>query len=932
MLAHWEKALPAAIIFLAAACTVREAPITPATPVSLSDVELDRLADSLYRAGSELRMKGLRDSALTAHQHALSLRLEGGETDLRLAYSYWRTGHLLSLLLRPEAEETLSRAISLGEQLDAPVDSLARMYLHLAEWKAEMKDYTSAASLTSYAERLAMDAETAREELILACTMAKATVFNKSGRLQEALVLFQNAVSMSIRLGKSANLSQLYFNIALTQWSLNQNDEAMRSLDKALPFTIQRFGLISSPVASIYLNKGGIFFRSGQLDSARFYVLRCLAIRRRVHGDKHFQTAGANESMAEIYQKMGLLDSALFYRQAQLRSLIRDFNDINISKNPNPRQEEISLDLVDYLNGKGSTLKSIYVADSSRVDILELSLKTYLLADSVYTSFQSTLAYDDLKLNLLQAAPIPYTEMIDQAFNLFRITGNRDFVQLAHNVMEHSRAVVLKGALGRVDSFEKLGLPSEMLVSEKRLLQRRSDLLHLISDASTGRQVRDSLSDAVIQVNREYDQLKISIAKDQPNYLLLRFGTDISLDRLSSIMAQKQALWLEYYWSNEFVYVLEVGSSQVSLHRIPVTEQLLTNLESIGREILQFGEASFTKEVLKSYVQQARAVYDQLVGSVIKNHTEKRLIISPSGPLMSFPFETLLVSEPNLDEVDFRLNYLINHFDISYQYSSFFLDRERDRHGVKLLAMGHAATDSTLDTPGDLPGARREIGALQAIMTNGENRYLLQDQASELEFKANAEQFNLLHLAVHGVADSTDAMNSHLVFRNGGGNAEDGKLFARELYTLDLRQTDLAVLSACESGLGRVRAGEGIMSIARGFAYAGCPSMIVSLWKVSDKTSPVIMADFYRALSSGEQIDVALASAKRSYLRKTDMFNAHPSKWAAFLAIGETTAITQSTGVWASYFILSAIPILLLLWWLYRMIRASRMRLRPQHA
>jgi CHAT domain-containing protein/tetratricopeptide (TPR) repeat protein len=932
MVVRGQKVLMGSLLFLAVACATRETqpPFTSAPAVS--DAVLNKLADSLYIVGSQLRKRGLNDSAYMVHRKALGLRLARRDSDLLLAYDYWRTGHLATLLLRTDAADTLSKAISLAERFGAPVDSLARMYLSFAVCKSEEKDFSSAVALSEHARKIVSEAKPVSDVLLMECMINLAGIHNRARKLELALDTYNKALVVAVQTGRWREEQRIYYNIAVTHSSLHQWRECMQAFDKALPLRIRQYGDSSSHVSAIYLNKGGVFQRLGHFDSARFYLFKCLSIRRRASGEKHFETAGAYEGLASLYEQMGNLDSTLYYRQAQLRSRIHAFNDLDIKKNPRPMAEEITMDLVEYLVQKATSVRSAYYKDSTKVGMLELSLMTHLLADSVYSAFQSGLAYDDLKLSLLEAAPIPYTDMLEEANQLFQITGESRFVHLAHKVMEHSRAVVLKGALTRVDSFEKLGLPTNLVANEKALLHRRSNLLVMLGDKGSNQAARDSLNEAIITLNSEYDRLKVAIANDQPNYLWLRFGSDVGLDRLSTLMAQKRALWLEYYWSDSKIYVLVVGPSRASLHSVPISAELMGSLKRVSHEVVRFGDSSFTRKSFKSYTSDAYMLFEKLVAPSIESFKANRLIISASGPLMSFPFEALVLSQPDSDEVDFRLDYMINHFDISYQYASFFLDHEstRSRHGDKLLAVGHAATDTINDTETDLPGARKEIETLRGIMTNSNNKYLLQEHASELEFKTNAEQFNLLHLAVHGVADSADAMNSHLIFRAAGGDSEDGKLFASELYTLDLRQTDLTVLTACESGLGKVQTGEGIMSIARGFAYAGCPSMIVSLWKVSDKTSPVIMNGFYGSLSKGDQIDIALGNAKRTYLQQTSAFNAHPSSWAAFLAVGDTTAVTTSSDGLMSYFVLAALSVLMILWWRVRKIRASRLQLTHQ--
>jgi len=137
-----------------------------------------------------------------------------------------------------------------------------------------------------------------------------------------------------------------------------------------------------------------------------------------------------------------------------------------------------------------------------------------------------------------------------------------------------------------------------------------------------------------------------------------------------------------------------------------------------------------------------------------------------------------------------------------------------------------------------------------------------------------------------GIADEENYLNSKLVFREEVDSVNDGFLYAPELYNLDLQQAKLAVLSACESGIGKNFRGEGTYSMARGFAYAGVPSIVMSLWKVDDMMTADLMGSFYKNLAGGKPIHKSLREAKLSFIENTDEYGAHPANWAAFVPMG----------------------------------------------
>ncbi|MFW5700333.1 MAG: CHAT domain-containing protein [Cyclobacteriaceae bacterium] len=122
---------------------------------------------------------------------------------------------------------------------------------------------------------------------------------------------------------------------------------------------------------------------------------------------------------------------------------------------------------------------------------------------------------------------------------------------------------------------------------------------------------------------------------------------------------------------------------------------------------------------------------------------------------------------------------------------------------------------------------------------------------------------------------------------------EDGFLNIHELYNMQLNAY-LAILSACETGMGSYSRGEGIMSLGRGFAYAGCPSVLMSLWKANDQAGKQLMEKFNGYLRSGLDKDAALRQAKLDYLETADQLTSHPYFWSAFVLMGNEEAVDFS--------------------------------------
>jgi CHAT domain-containing protein len=168
--------------------------------------------------------------------------------------------------------------------------------------------------------------------------------------------------------------------------------------------------------------------------------------------------------------------------------------------------------------------------------------------------------------------------------------------------------------------------------------------------------------------------------------------------------------------------------------------------------------------------------------------------------------------------------------------------------------------------------------------------------------KANIHEGQVLYFGTHAIADPTDPLRSKLVLaKEVGEQREDGYLHAYELFGLPL-QAELAVLNACESGVGNLQKGEGMISLAYSMHYAGCPSTVLSLWKVDEKINTGITAQFLDYLQQGVSSSEALRQAKLDYLNSADARGQHPFYWGGMVLLGKDNPVAlaaQPRRAWA---------------------------------
>jgi CHAT domain-containing protein len=191
-----------------------------------------------------------------------------------------------------------------------------------------------------------------------------------------------------------------------------------------------------------------------------------------------------------------------------------------------------------------------------------------------------------------------------------------------------------------------------------------------------------------------------------------------------------------------------------------------------------------------------------------------------------------------------------------------------------------------------LPGVQREVdliaGEIKIDLFRNEN-------ATEENFRKHSNNYDILHLAMHAFINDSLPAFSRFAFAQNNDNQpqKDGWLNTADIYNLDINAR-LTVLSACNTGSGNLRKGEGVMSLARGFLYAGCPTIVMTLWEVEDNAGTKIMSSFYQNLKKGRSTDEALRLAKLNYLENANPRMAHPHYWLGYVSIGNSIPLFRS--------------------------------------
>jgi len=286
----------------------------------------------------------------------------------------------------------------------------------------------------------------------------------------------------------------------------------------------------------------------------------------------------------------------------------------------------------------------------------------------------------------------------------------------------------------------------------------------------------------------------------------------------------------------------------------------------------------------ETYAALAYKVYQDVFESLaIKS--AKKIIIIPDGPLNYLPFEAL-ITDPSNSNSFAKQQYLIKQHIVNYQYSATIfaklLQQSNQPKHNKVLSVAPVSFKAINDS---LPHSREEVHTVAKLFPS----HLLTDGlAIKDSILQNISNYNILHFSTHANSgNQASKQRAHVMFH-------DDNLWLDEVYQQKIN-ANLTVLSACETNLGKYEGGEGVMSISRAFAYAGCPSLVSTLWQVKDQQTKDIIVQFYKYLKKGKAKDEALRQAKLDYLRNENNLNnkgnTEPFYWASIVVLGNTNAL-----------------------------------------
>ncbi|MBE0663167.1 MAG: CHAT domain-containing protein [Bacteroidales bacterium] len=691
---------------------------------------------------------------------------------------------------------------------------------------------------------------------------------------------------------------------------------------KAIDQSIGIFGARHTETALSYVTYSRFLTREKRFNESHELLQKAKNIYLEKLGSNDRDYSNTLFRIGSNYLEKGDYAMALNTFQESIISLAINFSDKDPLQNPHPDQLLPDQYLINSLYLKAKTLHELYKSEEKDSHLLT-SLETYELSSNLINKIRSAYLSNESKLIITGITSEILIGALDCSLDLYKSTNDRIYLEKAFEYSEKGKAAVLLSSLNDLEARQLARVPDEVQRFERDLtlsLDSYNQLIHEERLANQPDEKKINLWQSItFNLNQRYDSLINAIYQQYPDYYALRFDLSITpLPELQKNLDDDQAL-IEFTLSEQELYIFAITNSSSNGFRFTLPKDFQANLEGLREHLSGGNIESYTLSDYNEFVSSSHEIYKALIKPVEEIIAGRKLIIVPDNQLGYLPFEVLLTNDKTSGSLDFKLlPYLIKTTPVSYAYSATLMQKKQRVNvrtngkifavapsygfGSDSITVSAARHNELLTIPWAIDEAKSLIRSFRGVALTGSN-------ASESNFKEKAPDYQVLHMAMHTLIDNDNPMFSKLVFSQVQDSIHDGYLNTYELFNLELN-ADLAVLSACQTGDGRLQRGEGIMSMARGFFYAGVPSIIMTLWEVDDHSSSELITLFYKHLATGADKNIALQAAKLEYLEATDRLKAHPHYWAGFVNIGNTEPVLLKSALSAW---LLVIPLVLLI-------------------
>ncbi len=824
-------------------------------------------ADAMASLGTVLENAAEYERALESFSYVASSGIKQNRSSMTAA-QYRNMGRIYDLRLSryPVAIKYYQKALALYSEMN-DVERTAESFLNIGRCYRLMGNFGKADKFYKEAEAQAQKASGNRRlmaEIVIeqANSAWFGAAYEKAFRMQRKALTMAKENNMPGVEVLSLNTSGLIW------WALGNNRKAMREFDRALIVAGEN-KIRRDEVATTYNNMGLVFRETEQYQKALEMFDKALLIDRELKSRWAIAYDLRNKGLT--FLQMGDAERSIPLFQEAVSEAHAIGNRINKAKalsglgmayaeigNIKASEEAFkkALNLAEEMSMPETGWRSLY--GLAKLKLSEQGDEAEKLLKQAVKKIEAMRA--DLKIDKLKESFV--NNKLSVYKTLVTLLADRGRVTESFEIAERSRARNFIDLLGNQQISLKNSTDQE-LFNRQAFLRTEIDHTERLLTGSRKTEEQQIYRERLNQLNNDYNDLMLDIQAGNPQLASFVSVAPLKAEKLIAELDEGVALLAYYILSDElFCWVIKPGDKEdgIRLVRTPL------NTEPFKKEILDFRRRIQNLEPLKD---QSQSLYNTLIAGVMPHLGDvKKLGIIPHGSLHYLSFATLFNGKTYLVD-DFSLFYLPSAS--IYKYTK---TRRNAAKNTKVLAIGNP----NLGTEAlNLPFAEHEV---ESIRWNFPDITVLTgEKATESWVVKNISRFGIIHLATHGEFDAVNPLFSAIMLSK--GENLDGNLETSEVFGLDI-QADMIILSACQTGLGKVTGGDDVIGLNRAFFYAGTHTMISSLWRVSDVSTAVLTKAFYRRYRTYDKADslrLAVLHVKNKY--------PHPGYWGAFILSGD---------------------------------------------
>ncbi|MDH7445037.1 CHAT domain-containing protein [Aquimarina sp. 2201CG14-23] len=628
-------------------------------------------------------------------------------------------------------------------------------------------------------------------------------------------------------------------------------------------------------MANTYNNIGNIYLhRKINVDSSIYFFKKAQTFPRKNKTAKArvFHNIGSYHMLKKEYQK------AIYSFEKALDTL-----QLPINKNTDSFVESIAFkNKIEILY----ILKKYGNAVTKKHETFKLKQTDSLLKKSILFFKYADLLVDNIRLvnGDFQSKLFWKEHTFDLYSNMVRTYSLLNQPERAYYFMEKNKALLLLEDVTNEQLKRIANIPDNIIEREFSLKRKIAKTQNLLSKSSI-----DSLKTRLFDQKKNYGRFIDSLEITYPQYTSTMSKPNItSLNNVQLYADSNNSSFIQYIIDDEQGFGLLINKNKTELFQIE-------NIENLRKDILSFGNlitSPFSsKKDREEYKTVSNNIYNALVPKHIRSYLTEKITIIPDYGLHNIPFEALFTSNNQ---------YLIEHHEINYAYSISFLiqNKELIRTPEKeFLGFAPVQYSGKLAT---LSNSKIEVNQ---VSTGFDSTILSNDKATKQNLIDHLSNYEVIHLSTH--ANANDSITPWIA-------STKEKITLNDIYATK-NNAELVVLSACNTSIGSIKKGEGVMSLARGFFNTGANSVISTLWKADDQSTLELTTDFYKFLKKGMSKSEALRKTKLNYLTNHSLSEASPYYWSSLILIGDPDPLPSISRFNIWMFILGFIPLTFLI-------------------